>query len=470
MSFRHPLPLLLAAASLLSANDGVDRYRKAVPNTFRLFPAPVSAASGYGILPRDMEGGADGDIRFRWAQPHAVDLVRVAARAVARDLGPAANPLLIMDLSAENGDTPADGRPARGRHPGGSHDGGLNLDLGYYLTSLKGKVYTPDFAAATEHFEQKTDGTWKDIPQCLGPADRLDVPRMARFFVECFRIDRDAFGGDLLEEIGVDFQVRQPVLEQVRTWSREGRFGADLALVDAMERVLTCDEAEGWARTHHHHLHLRLRDLPLLGRHRPALAALQARARAEEAELRGAPSLHASLLTSDLTRSIEVELLPQPRPLKSLRFRVDGGPWKSAQPGDARNRAVLDLPARAAAGQAVVEAEAVEADGKRVSLHTTLDLPAQEDRLAVAVEAARLTGDVVLEGAQVRIRPHFPQAYLAWVTETALVVHRKGHAPEKRVVAGPGNEVTLNREGLTRVDLRVLCSGRRPIQVPLMVE
>lgn len=465
--------LLLLGVSLFG-NDGFDRYRKAVPHTLQLFPQPISPQAGYGILERDMEGGADGEIRFRWAQPHAIALVRVAARAVARDLGPAPHPLLIMDASAENGDTPVDFLPApRGRHPGGSHDGGLNLDLGYYLTSLKGKVYTPDFAAATEHFEPRPDGTWKDIPQCLGPADRLDVPRTTRFLVELFRIHRDAFGGDLLEEIGIDFQIRQPVLTHARAWALQGRYGATAALVADMERVLTSDEAEGWARTHHHHLHLRLRDLPLLGHHRAALAALQARARQEEAELRQEKplALTATLLSTDLGRAVEAELLPTGAVVRNLRFRLEGGGWRNAQPGDSRNRAVLDLPARSSAGKATVEAEGTGTDGKPFTLAHIVKLPAQDPRLGIAVNPLQLGAEVGESAATVRVLPRIPQPFFTWITETALVIHREGQAPERQVIEGH-QETTLDRlqpAPLTKVELRVLCSGRRALTVPVWV-
>lgn len=458
--------LLLGLPTLLVANDGVDRYRKAVPNTFRLFPQPATAAAGYQILPHDMQGGADGDIRFRWAQPHAVALIQVAARAVARDLGEGPHPMAIMDLSAENGDTPVEGTVPKGRHPGGSHDGGLNMDLGYYLTSLKGKLYTPDFAAATDHFERKADGSWKDVPQCLGPADRLDVARQARFFLELFRIDRDAFGSDLLEEIGVDFQVRQPVIAQVHTWASTGRFGASLDLAEAMERVMTCDEAEGWARTHHHHCHVRVRDLPLMGRHRKALETLKTRARMEERELQGQTRLQAALLSTDLARSVEVEW---PSPIQEIQFRLPGGAWTHAQPGDPRNRAVLDLPTSGTAGQIKVEAQGKDAHGTPFIQTVTLDLPEQSPRLAVAVETSRLTGEARLEGETLKVRPQFPAAYLAWITETALVLHRRNQAPVKQVIDGPGQEVRLDAKDLERVDLRVLCSGRRPLVLPLWV-
>jgi len=468
------LVLCLAMGTRLIANDGVDRYRKAVPNTFQLFPQPASPEAGYGILAQDMKGGADGDIRHRWAQPHAVDLVRVAARAVARDLGPGPHPLLIMDASSENGDTPVQFDPAPlGRHPGGSHDGGLNLDLGYYLTSLHGKVYTPDFAAATEHFEARPDGSLKDVPQCLGPADRLDVPRTARFFVEIFRLHREAFRCDLLEEIGVDFQVRQPVIAQVRQWAATGKFAANQALVDDMEMVLTSDEANGWAKTHHHHLHLRIRDLPTLGMHRGAIASLCARARKEEAELRAAaearPGLAVSLLSTDLSRSLEAELLPTGVKVKELRFRVDGSSWRHAQPGDARNRAVLDLPRTTAAGKVLVEAEGLAQDGKPFQLQVAVDLPEQNPRLGIAVDPAALKADVKETPEGLRIQPRVPASFRAWVTETALVLHREGQKPERRVLEDAQEQV-VDAKGLRKVELQVICSGRKAALVPVWIK
>ncbi len=478
MRYRNPgcegFVLCLALGTTLAANDGVDRYRKAVPNTFQLFPQPVSPDAGYGILAQDMKGGADGDIRHRWAQPHAVDLVRIAARAVVRDLGPGPHPLLIMDASSENGDTPVQLDPAPlGRHPGGSHDGGLNLDLGYYLTSLKGKVYTPDFAAATEHFEARPDGSLKDVPQCLGPADRLDVPRTARFFAELFRIHREAFRCDLLEEIGVDFQVRQPVIAQVRQWAASGKYGASQAMVDDMEIILTSDEANGWARTHHHHLHLRIRDLPTLGMHRAAIAILCTRARQEEAELRTAtearPGLAVSLLSTDLSRSLEAELLPTGAKVKDLRFRVVGSSWRHAQPGDARNRAVLDLPRATTAGTAMVEAEGLAQDGKPFQLKVTVELPEQNPRLGIAVDPAALKADVKESLEGLSIQPRIPTSFRAWVTETALLLHREGQKVERRVLQD-SLEQQVDAKGLTKVELQVVCSGRKAALVPVWIK
>ena len=471
------LALALVSAAALGANDGVDRYRKATPNSFRLFSDPVSPRSGYGVLDRDMEGGADGELRFRWAQAHAVALVKVAAAATARDLGPAPHPLLVFDASAENGDTPVDLDPRpRGRHPGGSHDGGLNLDLGYYLTSLQGKVYTPDFAAGTEHFETGPDGKPKDVPILLGPADRLDAPRTARFTVELFRIHLSEFQGDLLEEVGMDFEVRKLVLEQARAWATKGQFGADATLVEEMERVLTSDVWNGWARTHHHHLHLRVRDLPPMGRHRPALDRLLARQRGDETELLRAargqegPCLRLELESTDLERAVEAELLPTGLVVEGLRFRLDGGEWRKAQPGDPRNRAVLEVPAgfHAEPRKARVEAEFVDARGRRQVLQAEQVLPPLDPRLQVAVEASRLGGAVSRDGDSLRVKASLPQPSLALVTEVALLVRREGREPEKVVLADPAQEAMLpDAASVRQVDLRVLCSGRRPLRTLL---
>lgn len=462
---------LALVATELGANDGFDRYRKQVPHTLQLFPLPASPDAGYCMLERDMEGGADGDIRHRWAQPHAVALVQLCARAVARDLGAGPHPMVIMDASSENGDTPVElGATPRGRHPGGSHDGGLNLDLGYYLTSLKGQVHTPDFAACTNHYRLQ-DGQPRDTYQCLESADRLDVPRTARFFVELFALNRDLFGGDLLEQIGVDFQVRKAVLEQARIWGQGGRHGVDATLLEDMNRVLTSDEADGWARTHHHHLHLRLRDIPLYGAHRKALDHLLSEGRHEEGLQRkvgdAAPTLAAVLLSVDLQRSLEVELLPSPLEAEDLQFRVDDGPWRKAQPGDPRNRAVLDL-APPFKAQARVEARGT-LNGKPIALSRILDLPAQSPRLGIAIEATQLKARIQEDGASLSITLNVPQAYGAWVTEYALVLHRPGQKPERRVMPTQGR-LKLPKVGIVKVELEALCSSRRAIRVPVWLD
>lgn len=424
------------------------------------------------MLDQDAEGGADGDLRFRWAQPHAVALARIAFRAVARDLGPGPHPAVVMDASSENGDTPVGFNPKpHGRHPGSSHDGGLNLDLGYYLSSLKGKVFTPDYAASSEHFKVTADGENKDAYRCLAAADRLDVPRTARLFVELFKIHRENFNGDLLEEIGVDFQVRQPVIAQVKAWAQEGKYGCNSTMVKDMEMIMTCDEANGWAGSHHHHLHLRIRDFPLYGAHRPAVQALEARARREEFELikdKSRPVLSAALLSSDLSRCIEAELQPSPLNVKVVKFRVNGGEWVAAQPGDPRNRAVLELPPGMVGGQALVEVEGQDQEDKPFKQNLTVELPSQDPRLCIAVETAQIKAAIRETADSVAVQPQIPPTYRVWVTETSLLLHREGRAPEKRVLTD-ASEQTVDRKGLMKVELQVLCSGRKVVKNPVWV-
>lgn len=210
------LSLLLPCPSL--ANDGRNRYEGAVPTQLFHLDGPVSPEAGFRVLPADTPAGADGDPAYRWVERHALAILRLSCCATARALGPGPYPLSVFDLAAENGDTPVDFgvRGAQGRHPGGSHDGGLNLDLGYYLTSEKGQVEAQDPAACTAHYAaapgQPPGQPPKDENKCVGPPDRLDTDRQTLFLIEVVRLHRDRFGGDLLEAIGIDAKVRRAVL------------------------------------------------------------------------------------------------------------------------------------------------------------------------------------------------------------------------------------------------------------------
>ncbi|MBM4395137.1 MAG: hypothetical protein FJ087_05560 [Deltaproteobacteria bacterium] len=102
------LPAVLAAAAA-EANDGANRYRPPVPPTLVHFPAPASPAAGYRLLAADGPDGSDGDPAFRWALPHAVAAVRLAAHETVVALGPAACAPAVIDLGS--GPVPA-GREA----------------------------------------------------------------------------------------------------------------------------------------------------------------------------------------------------------------------------------------------------------------------------------------------------------------------------------------------------------------------
>lgn len=466
---------------MLLANDGVNRYRKVVPTTLHLFPQPVSPQAGYAMLDHDDESGADGDVRYRWAQRHAVALVRICAFETARDLGVGDHPLMVFDLSAENGDTAINwGEKPIGRHPGNSHDGGINLDLGYYLTSLAGRVRTPDYAACTEHYVRQTDGTWKDEFMCLDRADRLDTPRMSRFLLALFRIHLDCFGGGLLEEIGIDFQVRNQVLEQVSHWAQRGKYGSSPAIVSEMKRVFTCDAYEGWQKYHHHHVHLRLRDLDYAGSFRTPLEEILARDRQNESDLRRAqgeegPFLRLSLLSTDLSRAIEAELLPTGEHVANLRFRLDEGEWQGPEAADPRNRKVFDLPQvfSEQAGKAKVRAEFTDSRGNRRSLEGELLLPPLDVRLKIAIEPGRLNCTVSIDGGKIRLVPEFPAFYRNLLTQVSLVVTRSGgESPESVPLEGPGKEAVIESSDdkpVILIELRAACAGRRVHLIPVYV-
>lgn len=171
--------VLLSTLSWAHANDGRNRYEQGVPaNLFHLH-APVSAQAGFRVLAEDMANGADGDPAFRWVTRPALALLRLTSRRTHEVLGAAPFPYPVFDLASENGDTPLKVGPegSRGRHPGGSHDGGVNLDLGYYLTSERGLHESPDYAACSEHHKPGAEGKPVDANICKGPADRLDTPR-----------------------------------------------------------------------------------------------------------------------------------------------------------------------------------------------------------------------------------------------------------------------------------------------------
>jgi len=256
------------------ACDGRDRYAKnGSASDLYLFPVPVHESCGYRILPPDQEdqADADDDRGFHWARSHAIAFIRLACFRTQKRMGSSAYPLAIFDLSSENGDTPvtmAPGKPPRARHPGNSHDGGLNLDLSYYLTSLKGLYDDEDYSACSDHFEEtaeKETDEPKDSHQCQGVPDRLALEHQACFFVQLFRLDQEFFEGSFISQIGIDWEIQKSVIAQLEKWNKAEKFGVDLELIEAMKQIFTANRFGGWARFHHHHIHLRLSDLPYRG-------------------------------------------------------------------------------------------------------------------------------------------------------------------------------------------------------------
>lgn len=342
---------VLAAASA-RANDGRDRYQQGYPNLLFHLDGPAGDDAGFRVLAGDREGGADGDPAFRWAQRHALAVVEIAARHTRQALGKGPFEMAVFDFSAENGDTPVDFGwrtavppgalpPApRGRHPGGSHDGGLNLDLGYYLTSLEGQVLAEDYAACTAHYhatEKEPDGTPRDLNVCTGPADRLDVERQAFFVLELLKLHRERFEGALLDESGMDQKVQEAVVVKLLEWEKLRRHGVTRQHIDDLQALFSHDRWGGWQKYHHHHLHLRLQPGASQGALRERAMALEVEARRVRAGVlaRAHPdwpvALDAQLLSYRLERGVEVHAVKlRERPqvqVRGVRYRLDGGPF-----------------------------------------------------------------------------------------------------------------------------------------------
>lgn len=443
------LALCFLVASASQANDGRNRYEQGSPTELFHLHAPVSAQAGFRVLAEDMANGADGDPAFRWVTRPALALLRLASCRTHEVLGPAPFPFPVFDLASENGDTPlkigAEG--ARGRHPGGSHDGGLNLDLGYYLTSEQGRLTGPDYAACTDHFKPAEPGVEAHI--CHGPADRLDTPRQTFFLLELLRLHRERFGGEWIEAIGIDAQVRQAVRAQARQWAARRQQGVSAAAVVELERLFASSPYEGWAYSHHHHVHLRLRPLESSGRHRAAFADLLAQDRQLEARLLAGSAAAArgcALLTElsshGLARSLDLRLSgPGCTQLQSLRLRFQGGDWAAPRDPLEPLHHVVNPPADLVFGTALAEAELQFADGQRSTLRREVALPAQPPWLRVRVEARDFVAHTRALANGLEVSLAYPPAHAVLIDQMALWVRRHGVAVPERVALPPGQPV-----------------------------
>ncbi len=458
-----PVAVALGAALIASgdarANDGRDRYAVVLPHSLVHWNRPVAAGAGFRVLPKDMPGGADGSPRFRWAQSHAIAVVQVAAYETEKSFGPGPYEMAVFDLSAENGDTPVElgvpeeGRalppPPSGRHPGGSHDGGLNLDLGYYLTSLKGKVLEKDYAACTEHYapnETTKDGKPRDAYMCLGPADRLDVDRQSYFVLQLLDLHRKRFHGHLLQEVGMDGEVLKAVRARLVEWCRARKYGVKPSHVADLDAIVTHDRAEGWQRFHHHHLHLRVQPFDPLGALRDPVRATEQEARQIRARLLAAmhpdwPAvLDARLSSYRLGRSIETyvaEVPGKPVHVKSVRYRMNGGAWHEPDAPQHDYRYVFELEPGPLAKQSWVNvvAEVTTDEGETATLGARVMLPEQDPRLYVSYRPGDVTGDATVRGRSVQAHVGYPAVLRPLVTSvTYLLYPAGGGAPERHVV------------------------------------
>lgn len=492
----HPLlagaaALALAFPLISHANDGRNRYERGVPAELVHLHAPVSAQAGFRVLASDMPGGADGDPAFRWAQRPAVALVRLASRRTVETFGTSAYPLAIFDLTSENADTPIEFGPKgpRGRHPGGSHDGGFNLDLGYYLTSEKGRVETPDPAACTDHFRP---GTPSDAPPveddiCHGPADRLDTERQTLFMLELVRWHSERFDGDLLEAIGIDAAVRLKVLSTAQFWARSHRHGVTAARVAEMERLFASSPYEGWAHSHHHHIHVRLQPIDAGGRHGAKLTALADEDRALEARLLAQPdaqpgavadgcALVTELVSQGLARSLDMQVVGSAplcaiAQLKAVRFRVDGGEWAAPEDPLAPMHHVVDAAATGQFSTLLAEAQLTFTDGRQRVLKRSVALPAQPAWLRVRVDPAQFIGRTSTQDGELLMSLDYPPVDAVLVDHIDYLVKRRGVAAPERVAADVKQPSVRLKDAATveSVEAEIGVSRRVRMKVPVFV-
>ncbi len=292
------------------------------------------SANYFTLLSHDMKGGADGRAEFRWARPFAVAVVRIAAKKVFDTMGPADFGPSIFDCSDEGGLTPFDvnAKTCRQRHPGRSHDSGLNLDIGYFLKSLKGLHYAPDYAACSNHFEGS-----KDAYICLGPPDKLDVQRQALFYVVLFSIHLNSFKGHLIREVGIDSHVKTAVLDVVSRWLRQKKYGVTPRILQQMKERMASDPFEGWAYSHHHHTHLRFASIDPVGPfHHQVIKLLK---QAIMADVSGQHPCTLRIKTYRGSRSIEV-YCTKAFQLDTNKRLIKSRNWYGLQ------RVVLDVPHR----------------------------------------------------------------------------------------------------------------------------
>jgi len=479
--------LLLPVHSAL-ANDGKDRHAGAYPTVYHFFDAPVSELAGYRVLEKDMEGGADGDMRFRWARDTSIALVKTAAHKTVKTLGVSEFPMAIFDLSSENGDTPVEfaaGKKANGRHPGGSHDGGINLDLGYYMKDMKGKYFTPDFAACTEHFIEGTEAggkKYKDSNICNGPADRLDAARQAYFFLEIFKMNREMFENDLIEEIGIDRMVFLEVEKQMEAWIKDKSHGADQELLDDMRRVMTFDPFDGWAKYHHHHTHIRLRDINYYGKYRKSFEALLKTADAIQYELlkKSKPEkkafLHVSLTSYRLERSIRVRIFHDGI-VEKCAYRMDKSDWVEGlqySPGCPYVFEVGDI-VFFNVKEVNVNARVKLNGGDEIDVAGAISMPVQPPELFISVDASLFSGKAACSNkkngqASCSLELTYQQPAGAYITRLIFRIYTdSGDAVELKPLQKGKLTAKYKGAAVKLITAEATLSGRIVLKIPLYI-
>lgn len=490
VSFNHLLQttLFISFSNIAMANDGIDRYQKGTANQFIHFPDNYGHPEfGYRFLPND-QGGADGDAQFRWAQPHAVAIVRLAAHETFKNLGAAPFPMAIFDLASENGDTPIsweEGKLPKGRHPGGSHDGGLNLDLGYYMTSLKGLESEPDFSACTEHFKEKkahNKKLVKDNFQCFEKPDHLAVEHQTLFFGELFKMNRFDFDNELLEEVGIDEKIAETVIEQAEKWQKELKFGITEEIVNDMKRVFVYSPWEGWAKFHHHHTHIRLKDTNFYGKFRVQLDTILQESRLLDQEIldkkEQAFTPSPRLVSYAMSRSIDMKILGDLENITMVKYSLDQKEWTESHDSKDFYRAVLDLPKQFLnkEKQQKVYSEVEYKDGNKTILESIITLPALDPRTAITILPENFKGKFTKnKNGKFELSVEYPDVYEPYVTSVSYHIFEKG-SPVKEIKLNKDTDKSLNYSEknmpwnkLQFVEAKIFMSQRKSITVTIFV-
>ncbi len=196
--------------------------------------------------PRDQDGPCNQVMQF--PQANAVDdgylvtheahysnvrrevayLVRWAAAETALAFDDT-NPLALMDMSEDDGDTPGRMR-GQLRHPEGTHVNGNDMDIAYYQTGDDN--YGREVCSSHDQYF------------CQGPADLLDARRTAYFMMMLMRSPQ-------MRVIGVDPEIATDVRAAANDLRDEGLVeSSDVSNLGAYMAY-----GDGWP-FHHHHMHL----------------------------------------------------------------------------------------------------------------------------------------------------------------------------------------------------------------------
>lgn len=484
---------LFLFAFLAEANDGVDRYHEGKTAQFRHLYAPLSEKEGFTVLAEDMAGGADGAPDFRWARSFPITVIRLTAFETAREMGTCPYPMAIFDMTTEYGDTPVsrlEGKPPRGRHPGGSHDGGVNIDLGYYLTSLKGLYSDPDYSACDEHYSStQTDeeGLPADVYECMGPANRLDKERQSYFFLQLFKMHVKPFNYMLLESVGVDYHVKKAVMDQLRKWQAEGMYEITDDLLHEMDSIMTCARWEGWAKFHHHHTHVRFHDLSTSGEFRRIFNKLEEDERQMELVIQQElypeqdAFIKAELLSYNLNRCLELRLLSDNMSdIVKAEYQLEQGDWISSEEPGNNFRCIIDIPRIIPYPEQtlLVRAKYEDTEGKAVEIQREIYVPAQkaQDKIRIEKDKIRAHYETIQENDAViwECTVEYPEHFNYYITEINYVfyIRETPEKPAKIKPEGNGRKIRFIQpedRNVEMIEAEITLTARMRFSIPVYI-